>query len=194
MARVFLYSRVSSGRQAVSGYGMARQEEPIEEIRRWCLAEGHVLADDDIMRDARLSAYTSENLEPTAALGKFLNSVSAGKIEEGSYLIVEELNWLFRQDELTATLLLGQLLKAGIVVKTWNDRKEYSAKSQTSGLDLIQAILNLSEAYKSSKLKSGYGVKLWGKKRQDASEFQENYDPDPSGMDRPDRWQVRRKS
>src|ERR1700693_5722014 len=98
MARVFSYARVSSGRQVASGYGMDRQDKSLNEIRDWCHREGHSLADGDVMRDAGLSAFTGEHLDPHAHLGRFLAVVEAGRIPRGSWLVVEHLNRLSRQD------------------------------------------------------------------------------------------------
>ena len=166
MARVFSYARVSSGRQVASGYGMARQDKSLDEIRDWCHREGHSLADRDVMRDAGLSAFTGEHLAPTAHLGRFLAAVETGRIPRGSWLVVEHLNRLSRQDVRKALAQFLLMLDGGINIKTWFDKREYREKSETIEVDLITAIVHMGEAYKSSEAKREYSVNVWRKNVQ----------------------------
>ena len=170
MARVYSYARVSSGRQVASGYGMARQDDSVDDIREWCEREGHTLADNDIMRDAGFSGFFGENLLPTAALGRFLAAVEKEKVPRGSWLVVEHLNRLTRQRVRKALALILLLLDAGINIKTWFDGKDYRENSETTEVDLLIAIIYLSEAYKSSLAKQKQSADYWRKKREAVTE------------------------
>ena len=116
------------------------------------------------------SEFFGENLLPTAALGKFLEAVEKGKVPRGSWLVVEHLDRLTRQSVRKALALILLLLDAGINIKTRFDGKEYRENSETTEVDLLIAIIYLSEAYKSSLAKQKRSAAYWRKKREAVTE------------------------
>jgi DNA invertase Pin-like site-specific DNA recombinase len=168
MARVFVYSRVSTSRQ-IAGLGMSRQTDGIGKIRKWCSDNGHTLADIDIMHDSG-SAFSGANAQPTTVLGRFLIAAETGEVERGSYFMVDHLNRLTRQRIRAAIGLLFQLQDAGINVVTVHDWKIYSEKSDTVEMDLMQAIIFMMEAHKSSLEKQRIALINHEKKREAAKQ------------------------
>jgi hypothetical protein len=165
MPVAYSYSRVSTFKQ-VAGFGLDRQGDSIEKTRTWCEANGLTLDESNILRDAGRSAFHGDHTLPTAALGQFVALVEAGKIERGSYLIVEHLNRLTREHIRRALALLLLLIDHGIHVVTFHDKRIYGEKSETLEIDLIVAILYLMDAHRSSKEKQRIASDNWEKKRK----------------------------
>jgi DNA invertase Pin-like site-specific DNA recombinase len=170
MARVFIYSRVSTSRQS-AGLGLSRQMDLVE-IRKWAEEEGHSISDLDIMKDFG-SGLTGENLKPEAILGAFLKRVKDKEIEPGSFLVVDHLNRLTRQDILTAVGLLTLILAAGINIRTNHDKRIYSEADPNIGTDLMMAIMWLMEGNKSSLEKRRVALYNHQKKREAAIQIRQ---------------------
>lgn len=119
---------------------------------------------DESLTDEGLSAHKGEHTE-RGALGGFLDSVRAGRITRGTFLIVEHWDRLSRRDVRIALAQFLMIIDAGIRIVTLFDGRVYQDKSESVEMDLITAILHMSEAYKSSKRKVDLALKTWILKR-----------------------------
>lgn len=130
--KAYSYIRISSVEQR-KGRGEQRQLEAAQ-----AYAEKHGLELDDSLRDLGKSGYHGDHIK-TGALGRFLGLVAEGKIEVGSYLIVENLDRLSRQTPIDAQAQFIALLQAGIKIVTLTDGQIYER-----GGDFTQLIISLT--------------------------------------------------
>lgn len=150
--KLYSYVRWSSDRQA-KGTSLERQTNKAKEF-----ATLHNLELVELL-DAGLSAYRGKNTTQ-GALGGFIQAVESGAIPNDSYLFVENLDRLSRQDILTANKLFSHLLELGLTVVTGMDGKIYTKESVTANpTDLMLSILLFSRANEESatKQKRVYG-------------------------------------
>jgi DNA invertase Pin-like site-specific DNA recombinase len=160
--RAISYARFSSQRQS----GGSSLERQLTLTREYCEAHGLIL--DDTLTDEALSAYKGDNTT-RGALGVFYDAVHAGQVERGTFLIVEHLDRLSRESPRTALTQFLNLIEAGIKIVTLFDEHLYEAASKSVELDLITAILHMSEAHKSSETKSKRLGEAWTIKRASAT-------------------------
>ncbi|WP_413732271.1 recombinase family protein [Sodalis sp. RH20] len=115
------------------------------------------------MIDAGLSAFKGKNTSPESALGSFIRAVESGAIPSDSWLYVENLDRLSRQDIIKANELFLRLLNLGLTVTTGMDGKTYTAASVNANpVDLMVSILLFMRANEESKTKQAriYGHAL----------------------------------
>lgn len=106
------------------------------------------------MRDEGLSAFHGRHVKH-GALGVFLDAINAGRIPNGSVLIVEGLDRLSRADPIDAQAQLTQIINAGITVVTASDGKQYSRESlKANPMDIIYSVLVMVRANEESETKS----------------------------------------
>ena len=124
------------------------------------------LADDSQLEDIGISAFKGANLKE-GALGQFLAAVKTGAVEPGSYLLVESLDRLSREEILPAhTLFLG-IVQSGINLVTLIDKRVYTAK--TTGLvDMITSLVIMERAHEELKTKSIRVRAAWDNKLVEA--------------------------
>lgn len=159
-AKAYSYIRFSTKDQ-IKGDSLRRQTEG---TAAWCKQHGVELVDS--YRDLGISAFKGANAE-TGALKAFLTLAEDGRIAKGSYLIVESLDRLSRQDILKALKLFLQLIDAGIVLVTLSDGRVYEG-SKINTTDLIISISVMSRANDESKIKSERVAAAWMNKRRNA--------------------------
>ncbi|CVF89739.1 Resolvase%2C N terminal domain [Serratia marcescens] len=150
--KIYSYVRWSSDRQS-KGTSLERQTAKAKEF-----AHSHNLELVELL-DAGLSAYRGKNTTQ-GALGGFIQAVESGAIPNDSYLFVENLDRLSRQDILTANKLFSHLLELGLTVVTGMDGRIYTRQSVTANpTDLMLSILLFSRANEESatKQKRVYG-------------------------------------
>lgn len=115
--------------------------------------------------DAGVSAYRGKNVRHAdSSLGRFFEYVRIGKIEPGSYLLVESLDRLSRQDVLEALPRFLDLLNAGIVVVTFDDGMVYR-----KGADAFQLMISIAQMYRAHNESSSKGNRVseaWQEKQQ----------------------------
>ncbi|WP_438483166.1 recombinase family protein [Oleiharenicola lentus] len=136
----------------------------IELSRDYCKTHGLIL--DESLVDEGVSAYRGKNAA-TGALGSFLREVKAGRVARGSFLLVESLDRLSRQDIETA---LGQFLaivKSGITIVTVTDGMTYKTGHLNMN-ELIISISVMSRAHEESKRKAERIAAAWIRKRKKA--------------------------
>lgn len=115
--------------------------------------------------DAGISAYRGRNFDSAdGSLGRFFEYVKTGKIESGSYLLVESLDRLSRQDVLEALPRFLDLLNAGIIVVTFDDGMVYQ-----KGADAFQLMISIAQMYRAhneSRSKGGRVSDAWQEKQK----------------------------
>ncbi len=131
----YSYIRMSTDQQ-IKGDSLRRQ---LELSRRW--AEQHGLTLDESLRDIGVSAYRGKNRRD-GSLGKFLNMIEMGRIRPGSYLLVESLDRLSRDQVLEALSLFLEIIRSGVTIVTLADDQTYS--QETVGNDWSKLIISLT--------------------------------------------------
>ena len=159
--KAYSYIRWSSAIQS-EGDSNRRQMEAAERY-----AAEHGLELVETMRDEGKSAYKGKNLSDDAALGSFIQAVDAGKIEKGSYLLVEAHDRLSRQEPALAANTFLSIINMGIIVVTLQDGIEYRT-GQMDMMKLFGSIIKMSVAHEESEKKRQRGKANWQAKRQKA--------------------------
>src|SRR6266568_3959242 len=119
--RAYSYVRFSTSQQA-AGASLQRQTE---KAAKYALEHGLELDTELNMTDAGVSAYRGKNAR-TGSLGGFLEAVNKGYVPRGSYLLLENIDRLSRDDILEAQTLFQQLILSGINVVTLANGETYS--------------------------------------------------------------------
>lgn len=145
--RVISYARFSSTKQG-RGSSLERQTRA---AREWCESKGWLL--DDEFYDLGVSAYTGKN-KKKGDLRVFLNEIEEKHIEPGTYLLIEALDRLSREEIFEALELLKKILKAGVVIVTLTDGKEWTAEGMKDLSDFMLSIMLLARAHEESRMKA----------------------------------------
>jgi len=117
-ARVYSYARVSTVRQ-LAGDGLRRQMEAAE---KWAAEHGLVLDETLRLVDRGKSAFKGVNRHK-GALARLLEKLEDGTIPKGSFLLIESLDRLSRQDLVQSIPLFTSIVSAGLNVVTLMDGK-----------------------------------------------------------------------
>ncbi len=161
----YSYVRFSTPEQA-RGESFRRQ---IELARAY--AAKHGLHLDESFRDEGVSAFKGRHRDERAALGAFLRRVESGDVAKGSYLLVESLDRLSREEVVDALELFLGLTRNGIVIVTLADQRVYSRASlRADQTQLIISIVVMSRAHEESAMKSKRVSDAWAAKRQRAAD------------------------
>ena len=139
----------------------------MEASRAYAEANGLELAEGSELEDIGVSAFKGANVRE-GALGRFLEAIRAGVIKPGSYLIVESLDRLSRQQIVTAQSLFLSIIQAGINLVTLTDGRVYQAGTNDLG-DLIVSLVIMSRAHEESQTKSLRLAAAWKDKRASAA-------------------------
>jgi DNA invertase Pin-like site-specific DNA recombinase len=126
------------------------------------------------LQDRGVSGYRGKHRSnpDRYALAAFLRLVEQGRIRPGSYLIVESLDRLSREDIIPALTLFLNLIQAGIrIVQLLPTETVYD--SQSSPMHLMMALMELSRGNSESKVKSERVGAKWGRKKALAQAGQE---------------------
>ena len=162
--RAYSYIRMSTDPQLL---GDSRRRQ-LEASKAYAKEHGLELADDSQLEDIGISAFKGANLRD-GALGQFLAAVKTGAVEPGSYLLVESLDRLSREEILPAHTLFLSIVQSGINLVTLVDKRVYRAK--TTGLvDMITSLVIMERAHEESKTKSMRVGAAWKNKRAKASD------------------------
>lgn len=158
--RAYLYARFSSTEQR-RGNSLARQ---IDYAKEFCARKGIALDEALTFTDAGVSGHKGKNHQ-VGALGLFLKACEQGRIARGSYLIVENLDRLSRENALDALHLLRTLLKThGITLVVIHPAAELTADN----FDMLQGVLafiEFSRGHSESAAKSNRSKDNWKRKR-----------------------------
>jgi DNA invertase Pin-like site-specific DNA recombinase len=164
MTMAYSYQRFSTSQQA-EGDSIRRQ---VEKTRQWC--ERNCVALDDTLRDEGVSGYKGRHREnpDTHALAAFLERVKKGDVPRGSFLIVESLDRLSREDVDEALELLLSLTRAGVKVVQLIPVETVYAKP-VEPMKLMMAIMELNRGNSESKVKSERVGAAWRQKKANAA-------------------------
>jgi DNA invertase Pin-like site-specific DNA recombinase len=139
----------------------------LEASRAYAEANGLELAEGAELEDIGVSAFKGANARE-GALGQFLEAIKAGSVKPGSYLIVESLDRLSREQVLKAQSLFLNIIQAGIHLVTLTDGRVYRAGMTDLG-DLIISLVIMSRAHEESQTKSHRISAAWKNKRAEAN-------------------------
>lgn len=161
----YSYQRFSSPRQA-EGDSVRRQTE----VRDAFLAKHGLALDDSLtFRDAGVSGFRGRHRGDRNDLGRFLALVREGRVPRGSYLIVESLDRLTREEIRPALTLLLNLIEAGVrIVQLLPTEAVYDEGVEP--MALMMAIMELNRGHSESRLKSERVLAAWEAKRVRARE------------------------
>lgn len=162
MPTAYVYSRFSSVKQE-QGHSLKRQRDLAQ---RWLEANAtalNLVEDTSLnLTDSGLSGYAGTH-RTKGALGVLERMIEDGAIDKGSYLLVESLDRLSRQEPTVALALLMNLINAGMIIVTLSDNKVYSKEviNADRGMSLIQSIIISGRAYEESEIKSQRVSAAW---------------------------------
>ena len=139
----------------------------LDASRAYAEANNLHLAEGAELEDIGVSAFKGANVRD-GALGQFLDAVKAGTVKPGSYLLVESLDRLSREEVLTAQSLFLSIIQAGIHLVTLVDGRVYRA-GKTDLADLITSLVIMSRAHEESQTKSHRIAAAWKNKRNEAA-------------------------
>jgi DNA invertase Pin-like site-specific DNA recombinase len=166
-ATAYSYIRFSKKEQA-KGDSLRRQKDNRD---KWLDEHPDVTLDTslDLLDDGRSGFKRDEESFATYALGRFVELVRTGKVPKGSYLLVENLDRLSREDEGTATELLLSLVNRGIVVVQLSP-EVIEFRQPVNMLNLFRAVMELSRGHSESRMKSERVGAIWATKKTAARE------------------------
>ncbi len=156
--RAYSYIRISTGGRQARGDGLRRQDDFAAVL---CKEENWTLDDTLHFTDSGKSGFHSRNLDPTAALSRFLDLVTRKRIPPGSVLIVENLDRLSRAKIDEAYDLFRRILKAGVWIATREPRRIYKAEDSSNMLALLEPLFIFSRAHEESAIKSVRSAGAW---------------------------------
>jgi DNA invertase Pin-like site-specific DNA recombinase len=170
--RAYSYIRFSTPQQAEGG-SLARQLRMTEE---YCKRKGLILDDSLNLNDLGVSAFRGDNVKEGALAG-FLEACRTGRVPPGSFLIVESLDRLSRDQIRPALQLFLALQDHGITIVTLKPEREYTPETQDP-LALIEPLIIFARAHEESQMKShrrGDGWEQgWDRARQDGRPVTKN--------------------
>lgn len=165
MATAYSYVRFSTPEQ-LSGDSLRRQTESAARYAR----EHSLTLDTTLnLRDLGISAWRGKNFA-TGALGTFLAAVKDGIVTQGSYLLVERLDRLTRQDIDEAVDLVKAIVRSGVVVVTLHNGRVYDRAALKDLTSTIMMVLELALANEQSSEKAARLGAAWAEKRARARE------------------------
>src|SRR5262249_39104224 len=100
---------------------------------------------------------------------EFLKRVEAGDVQRGSYLLIENLDRLSREDEVPACHLLTSILLAGVQVVQLSPY-EMLLTEKSNGWELMRAVMELSRGHGESQIRWEGGGRAGREKRAAARE------------------------
>lgn len=170
----YSYLRFSLATQA-NGASLQRQNEAaarwLETKARDKPHEGPYILNTKLkLEDLGVSAYRGKNATE-GALSAFLRAVDKGDVKRGSYLLVENLDRLSREQVTIALGLFLSIIGRDITIVTLVDGQEYSqATLQANPYPIIMSIITMIRAHDESALKALRVADAWKRKRQAAIE------------------------
>jgi DNA invertase Pin-like site-specific DNA recombinase len=158
------------------GYSYARYSSPQQgngdSIRRqmtgtvnWCKRHDVQLDRSRTYLDRGKSAYHGKHRQKGGALAAFVADVESGQVPRDSFLIIENLDRLSRENPWDAIPLLCSLVNAGITVASLAPSEMvYSRGSDMTALML--AVVEFSRGYSESAAKGHRMGEVWEQKRR----------------------------
>lgn len=148
-AKPMLYSYIRwSSKSQELGSSRERQEAYALEV-----ATNFELQMATDMVDPGVSGFKGKNTE-SGPLADFVDAVKAGAIPANSWLLVENLDRITRQDLPTALTYFIDLLRLGLTVFTAMDNKRYTHEAIKNPIELMQSLVLFSRAHEESATKA----------------------------------------
>jgi len=172
-ATAYSYLRLSSKRQANTSEKQRYRDGFRRQIAmrdKYLRENPHLTLDTRfVLHDIGVSARHGANSAKggKGKLAMFLAEVEAGRIATGSYLLVESLDRMTRQQVSKAQATLLQLVNSGIVVVSLVDNQTYREKAPAT--QFVMSIMSLSRAHEESEVKAERLRATWEQKRRKAA-------------------------
>jgi DNA invertase Pin-like site-specific DNA recombinase len=165
MPRLYVYSRVSTLRQ-ITGHGLTGQDEARE---RW-LADNQKKFDLELVEDYRDLGISGRGKNVTEGkMGLILDGVESGKIPTGSWLAVDSLDRISRDELIEAHYLVSGIIRAGIIIVTIADGMIFDrSEKEKMMFNLLISLVTLARSSNESEAKSFRGLRNWVAKRAEA--------------------------
>jgi len=160
----YSYVRFSTAKQEL-GDSLRRQVAMAEEYCAKKNLDLHPVS----YRDLGVSAFKRKNLEK-GALAAFIDAVKTGKVEKGSYLVIEQFDRLSRADLPTAVRLLLDLVQSGVILVTLVDEMVWDQEAIKDVGKLVLAIVFMSRANNESAAKALRLSAKWAQKQLQAGQ------------------------
>ncbi len=159
--KAYSYTRFSTPEQA-KGDSARRQ---IAAAEAWAVKRNMELDDRLRLSDAGVSAYRGKNAAEGALKG-FLEHCEHGLVAPGSYLLIESLDRLSRQDPWDTVALMRPIINSGVTIVTLSDGQEYDRQGMADGIQLIIAITVAIRSHDESRTKGKRVAAAWAEKRR----------------------------
>jgi DNA invertase Pin-like site-specific DNA recombinase len=159
--RAYSYVRMSTEAQ-LRGDSLRRQ---VAQSQEYAASQGWELLAEDQLEDIGISAFSGANVSG-GALGQFLQAIREGKVEPGSFLIIESLDRLSRQELWKSLGLFSEIINGEVKIVSLGDGRTYTVESDLS--DLIYSMVHMSRAHEESRMKSHRLRAVWSNKRKNA--------------------------
>ncbi|MGY3147745.1 DNA invertase Pin-like site-specific DNA recombinase [Bradyrhizobium sp. USDA 3397] len=163
--KAFSYVRMSTDLQK-KGDSLRRQ---LDASRKYAEVHGLELVDDPDLHDLGVSAYRGKNLLASGGLGRFLAAIRDGKIERGSYLLVESIDRISRQTPTKALEPFLAVINSGMILVTMNPLEVFTAET-TDFYRLLMALTIMQRSHEESDVKSHRLKSAWAAKRTGAGQ------------------------
>lgn len=165
MPTAYSYIRFSTPEQS-KGDSYRRQ---IDKSRDYATRHGLTLDENFTFKDLGRSAYRGKHATD-GALGVFITAIDEGRVESGSYLLIENLDRLSRQPPTEALQLLQSIVSRGVTVVTLADNRTYTQENlRNDPSSLLVSIIVMFRAHEESKVKGERVRAAWVKKKQQAA-------------------------
>jgi DNA invertase Pin-like site-specific DNA recombinase len=163
----YSYIRFSHPDQA-KGDSLRRQTKGSAD---WCKRNGITLDQSLTLRDLGVSAFRGKHRSnpDKYALAAFLKAVETGRVLRGSYLIIENLDRLSREEERPALRLWMDILDAGVNIVQLHPETVFR-HDKCDMVDIMRAIIELSRGHGESARKSERNGAAWKERRRRARE------------------------
>lgn len=126
-------------------------------------AESNNLEVVEIIEDKGVSAFNGQNTSQHANFGKFLKKIENNQIEKGSWLFVENLDRISREEPFSAMEVLSFLMNHDITLATSMDNKVYSKEGMSKNLsDYIMSIMTFYRGHDESVVKPNSNTQKCG--------------------------------
>lgn len=164
MALAYSYIRFSTPEQ-LKGDSLRRQLDLSE---RYVKANNLTLDTSLTFEDKGNSAFHGKHIKK-GALGAFLAKIEQGVVKPGSFLLVESLDRLSREQVTVALSTFTSILDSGISIVTLTDGQVYSHEGiKDNWTSLVVSISIMARAHEESAIKSKRLLAAWGQKISNA--------------------------
>ena len=160
----YIYARFSTAEQS-KGTSLERQ---LTQGRKWVEENSWLYSADREIRDEGRSAFHGANRDEGAALFDFEMKARHGHFQNGTVLVVENIDRLSRQGAKAAAQLIWMLNDCGVTVSVWSTKTTFEPGSASELMDLFKLVLEADRSYQESKHKSDRVKAAWDLKIQAA--------------------------